>query len=343
MQHAVALLLMRRHGRKVPWAAIIALASATPAVGSVGFQQVSVPDTHHEAIAVGIWYPSNAQPALRTLGLIRQTVAADGKVSGDRLPLVLISHGTAGGLTSHYDTALALAGAGFVVAAPTHSGDNYADQSYAGNRLDLIDRPRQMAVVLDWVLNSWSARGSVDPRRIGIFGFSLGGFTALVLAGGTPELWRMRQLCSERPRAPECLFVRQRHGDQLDAGSGDPAWRHDMRIKAAVVAAPAAAYLFGPGDLKHVLIPIQLWRAENDESAPDAWNSALVRQELPGSVEEHMVAGAGHFVFLAPCNSGLAAVASSICVDAPGFDRTAFHRDFNESVVQFFVKDLQAR
>lgn len=343
MQRAFAMLLMRRHGRKVRWAAIVALASATPAAGSVGFQQVSVPDTPHAAIAVGIWYPSNAPAGVRTLGLIRQTVAVNGNVSGNRLPLILISHGTAGGLTSHYDTALALAGAGFVVAAPTHTGDNYADQSYAGNRVDLIDRPRQMAVVLDWIVNNWSARGSVDGRRIGVFGFSLGGFTALVLAGGTPELWRMRQLCSERPRAPECLFVQQRHGDQLDASSGDPAWRHDMRIRAAVVAAPAAAYLFGPGDLKHVLIPIQLWRAENDENAPDAWNSALIRQELPAGAEEHVVAGAGHFAFLAPCSRGLAAVASSLCVDAPGFDRTAFHRDFNESVVHFFAKDLQAR
>src|SRR5262249_15002946 len=147
----------------------------------------------------------------------------------------------------------------------------------------------QMIVVLDWILSGWVGRSSVDPRRIGIFGFSLGGFTALVLAGGTPELPRMRQLCSERPQAPECLFIQQSHGDHLDGSSEEPVWPHETRIGAAVVAAPAAAFMFGPGDLKDILIPIQLWRAEKDENAPDAWNSALVRQGLPGGAEEHLV------------------------------------------------------
>jgi predicted dienelactone hydrolase len=108
-----------------------------------------------------------------------------------------------------------------------------------------------------------------------------------------------------------------------------------------VVAAPAAAFLFGSGDLKHVLIPIQLWRAERDENAPDAWNSALVRQGLPSGAEEHVVEGAGHLAFLAPCSEALTAQAPSICVDAPGFDRTSLHRDFNQSVVHFFARELQ--
>ena len=333
--------MVTRSGVRVLWAAIIAVASATPTVASVGFQQVSVPDAKGNPIAVAIWYPSSGQPEAQALGGVSQTVAVNGKVSGKRLPLVLISHGNRGGSASHYDTAIALAEAGFVVAAPTHTGDNFMDQSYAGNRVDLIDRPRQMVVVLDWILSSWTDRGSVDSRRIGIFGFSLGGFTALVLAGGTPELRRMRQLCSERPQAPECLFIQQRHGDQLDVGSEDPAWRHDMRIRAAAVAAPAATYLFGPGDLKQVLIPVQLWRAEKDAYAPDAWNSALVRQGLPNGAEEHVVADAGHFAFLAPCSVALAAAAPSICVDAPGFDRSGFHRDFNQSLVHFFARELQ--
>ena len=67
-------------------------------------------------------------------------VVQDGTIAGTGLPLVLISHGTAGSEASHYDTALALADAGFVVAALTHTGDNYMDQSYVGNRKNLMDR-----------------------------------------------------------------------------------------------------------------------------------------------------------------------------------------------------------
>jgi predicted dienelactone hydrolase len=104
---------------------------------------------------------------------------------------VLISHGTGGSDASHYDTALALAGEGFVVAALTHTGDNYMDQSYIGNRKDLTDRPRQVSVVLNYMLTTWIQHERVDAGRVGMFGFSLGGFTTLVESGGIPDLSRM--------------------------------------------------------------------------------------------------------------------------------------------------------
>jgi predicted dienelactone hydrolase len=133
-------------------ALVIALLFARSSFGAVGFQQVTVPDPQGKPIAVAIWYPSDTRASSHTIGMFNQTVAVSGEVSGKRLPLVLVSHGTGGSLASHYDMAIALARAGFVVAALTHTGDNYMDQSYVGNRKDLIDRPRQMRIVLDWVL-----------------------------------------------------------------------------------------------------------------------------------------------------------------------------------------------
>jgi predicted dienelactone hydrolase len=70
----------------------------------------------------------------KSIGPFQQTVVPNGTIAGTGLPLVLISHSTAGSEASHYDTALALADEGFVAAALTHTGDNYMDQSYVGNR-----------------------------------------------------------------------------------------------------------------------------------------------------------------------------------------------------------------
>jgi predicted dienelactone hydrolase len=78
---------------------------------------------------------------------------------------------------------------------------NFQDQSYTGNRRDLIDRPRQLKLVTDYMLTIWSGHEYLAVRRVGIFGFSLGGFMALVEAGGVPLLQRMRTLCSQRPDA----------------------------------------------------------------------------------------------------------------------------------------------
>jgi predicted dienelactone hydrolase len=110
-----------------------------------------------------------------------------------------------------------------------------------------------------------------------------------------------------------------------------------------VIAAPAASYLFGPGDLPEVSVPIQLWHVENDSQAPDAWNGAVVRDNLKLRPDSHPVQGADHFVFLAPCSETLAAAAPQICQDPAGFDRAAFHRAFNQSVVDFFTTKLRDR
>jgi predicted dienelactone hydrolase len=320
--------------------AIVPMASAGPAK-TVGFQQVSVPDPEGTSITMAIWYPSDAPAADSPLGMFSQFVAANTPISGKQLPLVLISHGTGGSLASHYDTALALAKAGFVAAAVTHTGDNFADQSYAGNRIDLIDRPRQIRVALDYLLRSWKEHAELDPERIGMFGFSLGGFTTLVAIGGTPDLAQMAQLCLKKPDAPECVFVKQRQGDQLERPASPPVWVHDARIKAAVIAAPAVGFLFEGGGLKQVSVPVELWRASNDHQAPDPWNSGIVRKELPKPPEEHVVPGVDHFVFLAPCSEALAKAASSICTDLPGFSREEFHESFNRSVVRFFSTALK--
>ena len=314
----------------------------TPAFGVVGFEQISVPDPPGKALSVAVWFPSVGKPVSVLLGPFQQVVVPDGIVTGTGLPLVLVSHGTGGSDASHYDTALALAGEGFVVAALTHTGDNYMDQSYVGNRKDLTDRPRQVGVVLSYMLTTWIQHDRLDAGRVGMFGFSLGGFTTLVESGGIPDLGRMRELCATRPTAPECLFIKQRNGDQLGPETFTPVWTHDRRVKAAVVAAPAVSYLFGPGSLKAVTIPIQLWRASNDDQVPDAWNTALIRRELLRPAEEHVVARAGHYAFLPPCSDALVRQAPQICSDDAGFDRATFHRDFNREVVAFFKKTLVA-
>jgi predicted dienelactone hydrolase len=320
---------------------LLILARASPI--DIGFRQIQVPDPPGKPLTIGIWYPSSSHASSQPLGPFHQDVALNGAIDGAKLPVVFVSHGTGGSLASHYDTALALAQAGFVVVGLTHTGDNYQDQSYAGNRIDLIDRPRQLEQVIRFVLYDWNEHAHIDVRGVGVFGFSLGGFTALVEIGGVPDLGRMIQLCDERPAAPECDFIRQRQGDQLGRITETPVWVHDSRIRAAVIVAPAAAYLFGAGGLKQVTIPVQLWRAAADGQAPDAWNSAVVRSGLPTVPDLHTVSNADHYSFLAPCSDALRQIASSICSDAQGFDRASFHKQFNQEVVTFFSQMLRGR
>ena len=285
-------------------------AAQTPvaAAPAVSVSQASVDDPGHAPIPVAIW----ASPA------------------GTRRPLVVISHGTGAGPLSHYDTAQALAQAGFVVVAPMHPGDNYQDDRVVGRPAWLADRSRHVSRVIDFMLTRWEGRARVMPNRVGIFGFSAGATTALISIGGTPDLGRLAPHCAAR-REFVCQIMAPQAGPA-------PQWTHDRRIAAAVIAAPGLGFLFEPAGLSEVSLPVQLWVGAADDTVPYATNGAIVRRLLRRSPDFHSVEGAIHYSFLAPCTPQ---TPTQLCRDREGFDRTAFHQRFNAAIVSFFRQHLQ--
>jgi predicted dienelactone hydrolase len=293
--------------------------------------RVSVPDGNGESIPLHVWLPDSAA---------RSAIA-------HRLPLVIMSHGAGGSGEDFEDSARALANAGFVVASITHPGDNYRDKSHVQSGTNLSSRPRHVSRAIDYMLTGWPAHAQIDPARIGLFGFSAGGFTALVIAGAKPDLSRFAEHCRNKPDSWDCSYLRQTGAPIERAPIAAGAWVRDARVKAAVIAAPALGYSFEPNGLVEVRTPIQLWRGERDSVTEDSAES--VRRLLPAAPEYHLVANSGHFAFMRPCDWKLRAIigvmtwfgTEDICTDPEGFDRQRFHDEFNRSVVQFFSSHLQ--
>lgn len=303
----------------------------------VGFEQVTVRDPQGKPLDVGIWYPTSSKSGRTLLGLSVQMVAENGAVVGRNLPLVVISHGNGGAFSSHSDTALALASAGFVVAAVTHTGDNYQDQSYIGTQRWFIDRARHIHLVLDYMLDEWPEHQQLDSTRIGMFGFSAGGTTTLISIGGVPDLVKIPLHCTKHPEFA-CTLWKQTPARAESVSTS--AWVHDPRIKAAVVIAPGYGFAFEPDGLSQIKASVQLWNGVEDKSVPYETNEAVVRRLLPNPPEYHSIPGAAHFTFLAPCPSILFPL---LCKDANGFDRVNFHRALNRAVVNFFETRLTAQ
>lgn len=314
-------------------ALLLLLALASPALAGVGFQKLSIPDPQGPPVEVGVWYPTDAAGAPAYAESFRQTLAVDAPARGKSLPLIVMSHGNGGAFTSHADTAYALAEAGFVAAALTHTGDNYRDQSRA---TDMANRPRQLKLLVDYMLSGWTQHDAIDPARIGAFGFSSGGFTVLVAGGGTPDLMQVGPHCRHHPDYYDCKLV----------ANGKPSsvvgniWTHDPRLKAVVAAAPALGFTFGAAGLASVREPIQLWRAADDHILPHPEYAEAVRLNLPTPPDYRVVERADHFDFLAPCSDVLLKVAPMICMSAPGFDRLKFHSELNTAVIAFFRDKL---
>src|ERR1700693_2334125 len=110
---------------KIATAALATLLLATAPALSAGFERVTVPDPDGPPLEAGIWSPSGAPASSRQLGLSHQTAAAGGPIAGRGLPLIVMSHGSGGSFEGHYDTALALAEAGFVVGGGPPPGGQY--------------------------------------------------------------------------------------------------------------------------------------------------------------------------------------------------------------------------
>lgn len=304
-------------------------------VWNVGFERVEVRANGGPQIAAAVWYPTDAPAADRQLGGWTMRVATGAAVANGRHPLVVISHGHGGWFGGHYDTALALAHAGFVVAALTHPGDNDTDDRRA---LDFPARPRDLRRLVDYMLARWWQHGAVDTVRIGVFGFSAGGFTALVAAGAVPDFTQFGPHCRAHPSNEDCTIAREvgLTPRALAARFPPSLWTRDPRIKAAVIAAPGLGFTFTRQRLRGVKIPVQLWRAEDDRVLPAPDYADAVKAALPRPPEYHVVPGAGHYDFLAPCDSALALRGPDICTSTRGFDRTVFHAQFNREVVRFF-------
>ena len=307
-------------------------------VHAAGFQHGFAADPDGKPLEIGIWYPSQATAQPVAMGPTTMSVAVNAIVQGKALPLVVMSHGTGGSFLGHFDTAIALADAGFVVAAVTHAGDNYADQSRSA---DVMDRPRQVSRVIDHMLSTWDGHATIDAARIGMFGFSAGGFTTLVSIGGIPDFPKIGPMCRQYPGDFACKLIAKSGSNLAVPLASTTARAADPRIKAAVVAAPALGFTFSPDGLKNVKVPVQLWRADSDVILPHPRYAEAVQLALPEAPDYRVVPNAGHFDFLVPCGTALASMVPSICTSAVGFDRAAFHASFNAAVVSFLNKTLR--
>ena len=303
----------------------------------VGFEKLKVMNGMEPSLEGGVWYPAGDERPTQTSPSLG--VTGNARVCGNRLPLIVISHGGGASYAAHSDTAVALARAGFVVAAVNHAGDDQNDQSRV---VELWRRPEQLSRLITYMLRDWPQHRSLDSRKVGAFGFSNGGFTVLVAAGGVPDLTRIGPYCQSHSDHDLCTGIRRAGLDasNLPVHLPTKGWVRDRHIKAIAVAAPAFGFAFGRHGLAGVRVPVQLWRAENDRHQPNPYYDQAVREALPLPPEYHVVPGAGHFDFLPPCDAGLAKAVPEICSDPSGFDRGAFHSEFNAAVVRFFRAHL---
>ncbi|MHA1600240.1 MAG: alpha/beta hydrolase family protein [Alphaproteobacteria bacterium] len=290
-----------------------------------------------KTIPVAIFYPTNVLEQITKLGPVSLSVAMDAVPADGKHPFIVLSHGHKGAGLGHRTTATYLARRGYIVAAPTHPGDNYKDQSSIGTVDQFTGRPRHISLVIDGILNHQRLAKSVDRRQIGLIGFSAGGYGVLAAVGAKPDLNKWQPYCDDHEDdrvycpAPVTDFPAQL------------PIKVDSRIGAIVAMSPGFGMLFDAEALSTITVPVRLYRAKKDRVN----RVDLVRrfeQLLPADTTEKVVVeNAGHFAFLSPCSKSQKARSLIICGDPEGFDRDSFQRRLNAEIDEFFTRTLRSR
>ena len=314
-------------------ALLLLAVSAAQAAGLRRFDVPAGPDG--PAIRGVVWHPC-AEPAHEIDARGGRTFLGvnDCPIVGNKLPLIVISHGRRGWLGGHHDTAAALADAGFIVVTINHPTDTERDTSGTDSLAVMVERPADIKRAIDYALGGWPDAVRIDAGRIGLYGFSWGGYTGLAAIGGEPDL---------RKGLPNCQTSSLRACKELEGGekpSGPVV--HDPRIKAAIIVDPFPVLFFAAENLKAVTIPIQLWSSDPAQNGDGLSGccAAAINDRLPSRPEFHLVQDAKHFSFLATCTPAETAKMAAICTDAPGFDRVAFHQRFHAAAIAFFRTQL---
>ena len=255
-------------------------------------------------VPVTLLYPARTLGAAVRFGPYQIVAARDAAPDGERMPLVVVSHGTGGSPYTYRDLASHLARAGFAVALVVHPGNNRDDDRLARTVQNLEDRPRHLRLAIDAAYGDAVVGPRLRPDAVAVVGHSMGGYTALAVAGGRPM------------------------SSPHDTPSGPPQpvpVTRDARVRALVLLAPATVWYAHEGALSEVRVPILLRTGEKDELAPPFFGDLVVNGVADAAAVDHaVVPGAGHFAFMTPFPAQMARPGFLPAQDPEGFDRAAY-------------------
>jgi predicted dienelactone hydrolase len=279
----------------------------------VGMQTLDI-----DGLSVTMVYPTAAIGQDIAFGPVELNVTRNAEPSAGNRRLLVMSHGTGGSNFTDHELAATFARAGFVVAQPLHSKDNFKDSSNAGPE-SWKTRPLEVSKVIDALSQHpvWGTR--FDANRVGVHGMSAGGVAALVLAGGQWRMLTMIQHCAAYLEEDLGFCLNGLNGDvqaqskrkaQFKAGANAPEvflpaslktlhGAPNPRVKAVSLLVPVVAP-FTTSSLGAIKIPVAVVSAQDDQVLAPRFHSGYLLSNCKSCTVLMDLKNAGHFDVLAP-------------------------------------------
>ena len=325
--------------------------SASAAAASLG---MAVLDGPKDAGPITVFYPSAAPGAPWERGPFTLDVALNAAPAPGNRRLIVLSHGSGGSPWPFADLAHTLVNAGFVVAVPEHAGDNYHDQKWQGPE-SWKRRPAEVSAAIDAVKADARFGPLLDVDKVGVYGTSAGGLTALTMGGArwSPANFKRHCLDHAAEDFPACagliltlrgnmldplklslvrLVHRLRFSDETLYGPTDP------RVVAVVASVPMAAPI-DMSSMAHPARAVGLVEARQDRWLAPRFHIDRVRAACPSCTTLADLPTAGHGSLFSPWPASLAERLTPLLVDPPGFSRAELPAVY-AAIAAFFTRTL---
>ncbi|MER8631120.1 dienelactone hydrolase [Mesorhizobium opportunistum] len=328
---------------------------AASAGDSVGVRHVPASSRERGTdLDVTVWYPAQPGGDAVSLGdnelFIGTSALRDAPVSGGKFPLILLSHGAglAGNPQALSWIATPLARLGFIVAAPTHPGNTGPKRS-AAETMKLWLRPADLTATLDAMEGDALFRDHLEQGQVGVLGLSMGGNTALAMAGARVDPKLLAAYCdTDRLNASLCQWVRQ-SGVDLHAMDLRPSGRDnsDRRIRFAMAIDPAPVDVFDTGSFAGIRIPVDIVNLGQPGKIPTTSDASGIAKAIV-KASYAAIEDASHYSMFGACKPGALAIIVSeeigdpVCDDAGGRSRGEIHAQLIDMATTAFSRALKA-
>lgn len=297
-----------------------------------------------------IWYPAVAggkQVTVGGNGVFYGTKAGRrAPHDGGRHPVVVMSHGAGGNAGQFGWIASALAQEGYVVVLPNHPGTTTGNAS-AEAAVRVWERPLDVTAVLDDITAHADAYPFMDTDRIGVLGFSAGGYTAMALSGARVVPQKLQTFCDETDHGmSDCAFLAH-FGVDLHRMDLSPAAQDltDLRMRTAVIVDPGIVETLAVDSLTQISIPMAIINLGDEGKVPVGVDAQTAADLIPRA-EFIRVNQATHFSFLSKCKArGPEILAKEgeldpLCADSGTRSRSDIHAQLVDLITDHLAEHL---
>lgn len=275
-----------------------------PGLWSAGTFESTVTTAEGLVLPVQVWYPSqDTEGTLHSYDNLVTDTALDRPAPDCSAPrkVMMFSHGSGGTRFQSTFWTERLATHGWIVVAPDHIGNTFADDGDVPLLEMAFRRPLDIRTSFDWLLASdgdGELTGCLDGTTTYVMsGHSFGGYTTIALAGATVDPAATAEYCLSQDEWL-CDDIADYAADHPTEATLDFS---DSRITAAIPMSPAG-YEVLVGGMQNLTVPILFWIGDSDDLTPLETQTRHFYDNVGGPAMLGILANAGHYTFSDACD-----------------------------------------